>query len=45
MSALELSTFDTATTLNLQKMTWTDGNFQYRLVAGFAFLLEIEVVG
>lgn len=45
MTAAELSTFDTITILNLRGVTWSQGTFQYRLIQGFAFLLEIEVVG
>jgi hypothetical protein len=45
MTAAELSTFDTVTILNLRSVTWTQNSFQYRLVQGFAFLLEVEVVG
>jgi hypothetical protein len=45
MSAAELSTFDVTTIASLRAVTWSQNGFQYRLVQGFAFLLEIEVSG
>jgi len=45
MTAAALSAFDTLTILNLPGLSWTQDGFQYRLVQGFAFLLEIEVSG
>jgi len=45
MTAAALSTFDTLTIANLAGLSWVQDGFQYRLVQGFAFLLEIEVQG
>ena len=44
MSQVELTAFDTLVG-TLKSIAWTQNGFSYRLVQGFSFLLEIEVVG
>jgi hypothetical protein len=43
MTQTELTAFDTVTIATLRSVAWAQGGFQYRLVQGFAFLLEIEI--
>ncbi len=45
MTGAELAAFDATTIATLRAVTWAQDGLQYRLVQGFAFLLEIEVVG